>query len=108
MTSVADHEDRAPTDAASRVRTSRDDERSRYEGALDGEVVTVLDFVREGAVLTLTHTGTEPAFRGQGLASAVTEAALADIRNRGEKVRPSCPFAAAFLRDHPEFADLRA
>ena len=68
----------------------------------------MLDFVRRGDVLTLTHTGTEPAFRGRGLASAVTEAALDDVRRRGEKVRPSCPFAAAFLQDHPEYADLRA
>jgi|tagenome__1003787_1003787.scaffolds.fasta_scaffold20502670_2 predicted GNAT family acetyltransferase len=90
------------------VETSRDEARSRYEGRVDGKVVTVLDFVRRGDVLTLTHTGTEPAFRGRGLASAVTEAALDDVRRRGEKVRPSCPFAAAFLQDHPEYADLRA
>ena len=34
------------------VQTVRDDERSRYEGLLDGEVVTVLAFVRRGDVLT--------------------------------------------------------
>ena len=90
------------------IETSRNDARSRYEGRVDGEVVTVLDFVRHGDVLNLTHTGTEPAFRGRGLASAVTEAALDDVRRRGEKIRPSCPFAAGFLQDHPEYADLRA
>lgn len=90
------------------VQTTRDDERSRYEGRVDGEVVTVLDFVAEGGVLTLTHTGTDPAHRGQGLASAVTEAALVDVRRRGEKVRPACGFAVAFLDEHPEFDDLRA
>jgi predicted GNAT family acetyltransferase len=89
------------------VQTTRDDERSRYEGRIDGQVVTVLDFVRQGDVLTLTHTGTEPAFRGRGLASTVTAAALDDVRSRGEKVRPSCPFAVDFLDAHPEYADLR-
>lgn len=89
------------------VQTTRDDDRSRYEGRVAGEVVTVLDFVRDGDVLTLTHTGTDPAHRGQGLASAVTEAALRDVRRRGERVRPSCPFAVDFLDEHPEFADLR-
>lgn len=93
---------------SSDVETSRDESRSRYEGRVDGEVVTVLDFVRDGGVLVLTHTGTDPAQRGRGLASAVTEAALHDVRRRGEKVRPSCPFAADFLDQHPEFADLRA
>lgn len=105
MTSTQEPSDR-PTDDT--VETTRDDERSRYEGRLDGEVVTVLDFVRDGDVLLLTHTGTEPAFRGRGLASAVTQAALDDVRRRGEKVRPSCPFAVDFLDDHPEYADLRA
>jgi predicted GNAT family acetyltransferase len=90
------------------VQTSRDDERSRYEGRVDGEVVTVLSFVRHGDVLDLTHTATEPAYRNRGLASAVTQAALDDIRSRGETVRPSCPFAVAFLEDHPEYGDLRA
>jgi predicted GNAT family acetyltransferase len=89
------------------VQTVRDDARSRYEGRLDDRVVTVLAFVREGDVLDLTHTATEPAFRNRGLASAVTRAALDDVRRRGEKVRPSCPFAVAFLDDHPEYADLR-
>ena len=90
------------------LQTVRDDARSRYEGRIDGEVVTVLAFVREGDdVLALTHTGTEPAFRRRGLASALTQAALDDVRRRGEKVRPSCPFAVEFLDDHPEYADLR-
>ncbi len=90
------------------VQTTRDDERSRFEGRVDGRVVTVLAFVRHGNVLDLTHTGTDPAFRGRGLASAVTAAALDEVRSRGEKVRPSCPFAAAFLDQHPEYADLQA
>jgi len=89
------------------VQTLRDDGRSRYEGRVDGEVVTVLAFVRHGDVLDLTHTATEPAFRHRGLAGTVTGAALDDVRRRGEKVRPSCPFAVAFLDDHPEYADLR-
>jgi predicted GNAT family acetyltransferase len=89
------------------VQTVRNDERSRYEGRVDGEVVTVLAFVREGDVLSLTHTATEPAFRERGLASEVTRAALDDVRRRGEKVSPSCPFAVDFLDEHPEYADLR-
>ena len=89
------------------VQTVRNDERSRYEGHLDGELVTVLGFVRHGDVLDLTHTATEPEFRQRGLAGAVTRAALDDVRRRGEKVHPSCPFAVTFLDEHPEYADLR-
>jgi predicted GNAT family acetyltransferase len=89
------------------LETVREDSASRYEGSLDGEVVTVLAFVRDGDVLDLTHTATEPEFRERGLASALTRAALDDVRARGEKVHPSCPFAVTFLDDHPEYADLR-
>ena len=90
------------------IKTVRNEDDSRYEGRVDGVVVTVLDFVRDGSVLKLTHTGTDPDHRGQGLAGAVTRAALADIRRRGEQVVPYCPFAVDFLDHHPEFADLRA
>ena len=48
------------------VQTTRDDERSRYEGRIDGEVVTVLAFVRRGDVLDLTHTATEPRSASAG------------------------------------------
>lgn len=90
------------------LQTVRDDGQSCYEGRIDGEVVTMLGFVREGDVLALVHTATEPAFRERGLATALTRDALVDVRRRGEKVRPSCPFAVEFLDAHPEFADLRA
>jgi predicted GNAT family acetyltransferase len=89
------------------VKTVRNDEKSRYEGWLDGRLVTVVEFVRDGPVLTVTHTGTEPPFRGQELAATVTRAALEDIRQRSEQVRPYCPFTLGYLDDHPEFADLR-
>jgi predicted GNAT family acetyltransferase len=90
------------------LQTTRDDERSRYEGRIGGDLVSVLAFVRRGDVLDLTHTETEPELRGRGLASRVTQAALDDVRRRGEKVHPSCPFAVTFLAEHPEYADLQA
>jgi predicted GNAT family acetyltransferase len=35
-------------------------------------------------------------------------AVLDDIRARGMKVRPRCPFVARFIREHPQYADLVA
>jgi len=32
--------------------------------------------------------------------------ALEDIRSRGERVVPFCPFVRAYVRRHPEYADL--
>ena len=92
---------------SSEVETVRNDRASRYEGRVGGEVVTVVDFVRAGSVLIVTHTVTDPAHRGQGLAALVTRAALEDIRSRAEQVRALCPFTVTYLRTHPEFADLQ-
>ena len=86
----------------------RNDDRSRYEGHLDGELTTVIDFSRQGDVLTVTHTGTEPRWRGRGLAGETTRLALEDVRSASLRVEAVCPFTADYLDQHPEVADLRA
>ena len=90
------------------ITVQRNDDLSRYEGRVGGELVTVAHFVRTGEVVDITHTRTRQRWRGQGLAVKVTEAALADIRADGWKVRATCGFTADYLHTHPEHADLRA
>lgn len=83
-------------------------ERSRYEGRLEGELATVIDVSRRGDVWDVTHTGTEPAFRGRGLAGEATRLMLDDVRSQGARVVAYCPFTASYLDQHPDQADLRA
>ncbi|SDS22377.1 hypothetical protein SAMN04488543_1314 [Friedmanniella luteola] len=90
------------------VRVTRDDDRGRYEGRLDGEVVTVIDFHRRGDVLAFTHTGTAPRFRGRGLAGETTRQAFEDVRAAGLAVQPVCSFTVRYVAEHPEVADLLA
>jgi predicted GNAT family acetyltransferase len=85
----------------------RNDDMNRYEGRIDGDIVTVIDYDRRGDVLDITYTGTRIRFRGRGHASEVTRQALEDIRAQGWKVHPICPFTVDYLDAHPEFADLR-
>jgi predicted GNAT family acetyltransferase len=89
------------------ITVSRNDELSRYEGRADDEIVSVMDYYRHGDVLTITHTGTQPASRGRGLAGELTEKALADVRAQGWRVHPVCPFTVEYLDAHPEHDDLR-
>ena len=89
------------------ITVSRNDERSRYEGRLDGVLVTVIDFDRQEDILEVTHTGTRIRFRGRGFAGQVTQQALEDIRTQGWQVRPVCPFTVSYLDAHPEYAELR-
>ncbi|MBM4415353.1 MAG: N-acetyltransferase [Chloroflexi bacterium] len=40
------------------------------------------------------------------MASRLADVALRDARACRLRVVPRCPFVAAYIRDHPEFADL--
>ena len=56
----------------------------------------------------LVHTEVDPAFAGQGLGERLVAGALEDLRARGLKLVPLCPFVRAYLRRHPDQADLVA
>lgn len=80
---------------------NRDDEQSRYEIRVDGEVGGFLRFkpLPDGRVL-LPHTELDPTFKGQGLGSELAGEALADLARRGDVVVPTCPFIAHYLKEH--------
>jgi uncharacterized protein len=85
-------------------------EELRYELRLDGrdDVVGEIRYTREPGRVTLVHTDIWPAYEGQGLGNELIAGALADIRARGLRMVPLCPFVAAYVRRHPEVADLVA
>ncbi|WP_426562255.1 GNAT family N-acetyltransferase [Angustibacter sp. McL0619] len=81
-------------------------ERHRYEASVDGEHAGAAYYLHADDVLTFTHTEVDDAFEGQGVGSALVGGALDDVRRRGLKVHPLCPFVRAYLTRHPEYADL--
>jgi len=83
-------------------------EESRYELRAGGELVGLLAYRLHGDVIRLVHTEVLPAFNGQGHASTLARSALDDARSRGLRVVPSCPYVAAYIGKHPEYADLVA
>jgi predicted GNAT family acetyltransferase len=92
----------------SRVTIEHDVAGSRYVLRLEGRAIGLADYVRSGDAVAITHTAVEPAQTGQGFGSALVAAALEDLRASGTKVVPRCPFVAAFIDDHPEYAELLA
>ncbi|WP_345781323.1 GNAT family N-acetyltransferase [Pseudoxanthomonas sp.] len=70
--------------------------------------MAVLDYQLRDGRLLITHTGVPEALRGQGIAAALTHAAMGYARAQGFKVVPACAYAAAFVRRHPEYATLVA
>lgn len=67
-----------------------------------------LRYELDAGVMTITHTNVPEALGGRGIGSALVRTALDAARRNGWKVRPECTFADAWMRRHPETADLRA
>lgn len=80
----------------------------RYELRAGGELVGFIDYRLHGETIRLIHTEVPPEHGGQGYAATLARAALDDARERGLSVRPDCPYVAAYVGKHPEYADLVA
>ena len=79
--------------------------RRRYEMVVDG-VTAYVTYARKGDRLTLVHTEVPQALGGRGVGSALATAVLEDVRSRGLRVAVECEFLEAFIKRHPNFADL--
>lgn len=77
----------------------------RFELAGDGGVA-VAYYRRARNAITITHTEVPPAMKGGGAGSRLVKGALDLIRAEGLAVVPQCPFVAAYIGRHPEYADL--
>ena len=88
------------------VRVSDNPDRRRYEIHLDGELVGFSAYVPRPGLIIFTHTEVDDVLEGRGLGSRLAREALDDVRARGLKVTPLCPFIAAYIRRQPEYQDL--
>ena len=89
------------------VNVKHEPDRSRYSATVDG-AVAVADYHRQGNVIAFTHTEVPRQIEGRGVASALARRALDDARAAGNQVIPACEFFAHYMREHPEYDDLRA
>lgn len=80
---------------------------SRYEMVVDG-VTAFVAYRHDGDVVELVHTEVPKALSGRGVGTALARGTLELIRAAGLTIRPLCPFIAAFIERHPDYADLVA
>lgn len=80
-------------------------ERQRFELAVGDEVAT-LAYTRDGNRISLDHTEVPPSLEGRGLGSRLARAGLEHARAHHLRVIVYCPFVRAYLKRHPEYADL--
>lgn len=79
----------------------------RFVVTLDGHAGYV-EYERDGKLFTITHTIVPPEIGGRGIAGKLVAAALDHARSEDLKVVPRCPYAAAWIDRHPQYADLLA
>lgn len=77
----------------------------RFEARVDGELAFA-DYNLLHDAVVFPHTEVPKAFEGRGIGSALIKAGLAFARAKGLKVKPICPFFAAYMTRHPETHDL--
>jgi predicted GNAT family acetyltransferase len=83
-------------------------EATRYELTADDERIGFVTYRMEPGVIALLHAEVNPAHERQGWGSRLVAGALDDVRERGLKVRPVCPFVVAYIERHPDYRDLVA
>lgn len=101
MTEIDEHQHGPEEHIAVRDNTGAD----RYEAVRGGETVGILIYERTRGRIELVHTVTDPAHRGEGVASVLVRTALAEARASTLMVTVICPFIESWLQRHPEQGD---
>ena len=79
----------------------------RFELAEQGALAYADYRVQDGRLI-IPHVEAAHALRGTGAAGRLMAGVIDAARQRGLKVVPLCGYADAYMRRHPETADLRA
>jgi len=84
--------------------TNNESER-RFEVSING-LLSKLDYLQDEDTFVITHVGVQPELRGLGVAGKLTQASLEFAKSKSLRVIPMCSYASAFIRRHPEYAEL--
>jgi len=77
----------------------------RFETWIDNKL-SKLDYIQDGKNFVITHVGVDPSLRGQGVAGKIVKVGLEYAKEYSLRVIPMCSYAAAYIRRHPEYAEL--
>ncbi|TDE14201.1 GNAT family N-acetyltransferase [Jiangella asiatica] len=77
-----------------------------YEATIGGRTAAGLVYNQVGNRVILMAASVLPEFRGKGIAGRLISGVLDELRRQGKTATVSCPFTAAFVNAHPEYADV--
>src|SRR5690606_23786880 len=73
-----------------------------------GERLVFADYIARGESLVIPHVEADPDLRGSGAAGRFMAALAEHARAEGLKLFPTCGYAVAWFRRHPDAADVLA
>jgi predicted GNAT family acetyltransferase len=79
----------------------------RFE-LIENGMTAFADYHRHGDRLTIPHVEAPAGLQGTGAAGRLMEGLVEHARADHLKIVPVCPYAAAWLKRHPEHADVLA
>ena len=95
-----------PTVVPGEVAIENNEAAHRFEARFPEGIAELRYRYDGGGTLVLVHTEVPRVLRHQGIATRLAAAALAFARDGRFEVVPQCPFVAAYITQHPEFASL--
>jgi predicted GNAT family acetyltransferase len=78
----------------------------RFELRVGDEIAGVASYRVTDDAYVMDHTETAPHLGGRGLGGRLVGFALDTLRADGRAVIPACSFVSAYIRRHPDYADL--
>ncbi|HLI66843.1 MAG TPA: GNAT family N-acetyltransferase [Caulobacteraceae bacterium] len=79
----------------------------RFELTENGHTA-IATYHRRDGVIVIPHVEAPTSLQGTGAAGRLMEGVVAHARAEHAKIVPSCPYAEAWFKRHPELADMVA
>ena len=80
-----------------------DPENHRYVVEVDDVIAGFTVYHLAGGRHIFVHTEIQSTYSGQGVGSALVRYALDDVKSKGGKIVPLCPYVAGWIEHHPEY-----
>src|SRR5205085_368087 len=87
------------------MQIQHDEQQHRFHVETDGGEGELSYRLEGSKVLNLEHTYVPGEARGQGVGDALVLSAVEFARDKGKRIRPSCPYVRKWLESHPEAQD---
>jgi predicted GNAT family acetyltransferase len=87
------------------MKLYNNEDEKRYELKIDSDIA-MIEYIKARNEIYLTHTEVPKELEGRGFGSKLVLYALEDIKEKGLRLVPLCPFVAAYIKKHPEWREL--